>query len=154
MKHFRIWNRLAEEMIYPTRVDECTPGYMICTDGSVVSYSEDGDIWNHGKDDFVVMLYMEIPYEDDKKMCEGDFLNIEGNIWEIFIDYGREPYWPDCKWELRKPEAARKKNNQTFENIHPYRWTGEGEIVGNIFQHPELVNMTNEEWEARYYKSR
>jgi hypothetical protein len=105
-------------------------------------------------EDVIFMQYTGLKDKNGEEIYEGDFLEINGNIWEVFWDSGREPYWPNARWGLRKPEVARSKNNQTYSNLHPSAWYGSGVVVGNIFQDQEFVNITNEEWESRYFASR
>ena len=114
---FRVWDKLAERMIYPHNDNQ--QHFIIDLNGRFHNLQN-----GSGGDDYVVQQYTSLKDKNDVPICEGDL--IRG-----MFDFG-----PAGFSELMLPVC--------WHNIDGYQWNywnlSTIEVVGNAFEHKELLN--------------
>ena len=114
---FRVWDKLAERMIYPHNDNQ--QHFIIDLNGRFHNLQN-----GSGGDDYVVQQYTSLKDKNDVPIYEGDL--IRG-----MFDFG-----PAGFSELMLPVC--------WHNIDGYQWNywnlSTIEVVGNAFEHKELLN--------------
>ncbi|MED1790314.1 YopX family protein [Brevibacillus laterosporus] len=133
---FRAWDKKRKE-IFP--VHELGFDKISNLIQTVIGYDDhDSDGWTrHGGHDnryangvrFEMMQYTGLKDRNGKEIYEGDiFKEWQGNI--------RMVTWKDFFWVFELSEKQRKELGHRYEDFHNV-----GEVIGNIYEHPHLLNQ-------------
>ena len=124
---FRVWDKLAERMIYPHNDNQ--QHFIIDLNGCFHNLQN-----GSGGDDYVIQQYTGLTDSNEKEIYEGDILKISyGAMGDVI---GQVLYEADhggyiFQWERKGP-------NQNYINLN-CDVAFESVIIGNIFDNPELL---------------
>lgn len=128
---FRVWDKLAERMIYPHNDNQ--QHFIIDLNGRFHNLQN-----GSGGDDYVIQQYTGLNDNNDDPIYEGDILKNHYDVGNNII--GQVLYEADhggyiFQWKrIRK----RKGRGQDYKNLN-CDVAFESVIVGNIFENPELL---------------
>lgn len=128
---FRVWDKLAERMIYPHNDNQ--QHFIIDLNGRFHNLQN-----GSGGDDYVIQQYTGLNDNNDDPIYEGDILKNHYDVGNNII--GQVLYEADhggyiFQWKrIRK----RKGRGQDYKNLN-CDVAFESVIVGNIFETPELL---------------
>lgn len=128
---FRVWDKLAERMIYPHNDNQ--QHFIIDLNGRFHNLQN-----GSGGDDYVIQQYTGLNDNNDDPIYEGDILKNHYDVGNNII--GQVLYEADhggyiFQWKrIRK----RKGRGQDYKNLN-CDVAFESVIVGNIFEHSELL---------------
>jgi len=132
---FRIWDKIEKKMYYPQDFDE---KWVIQLGGTVGKFN--GKTYNTYTDECVVMLYVGGRDKNGREIYEGDIVrefnqNYNGKDF-VLHDTETKYYYMLVKWE----EGGFIAEGRGYETIN-LRYTDfdEVEVVGNIYENPELL---------------
>jgi uncharacterized phage protein (TIGR01671 family) len=124
---FRVWDKLAERMIYPHNDNQ--QHFIIDLNGRFHNLQN-----GSGGDDYVIQQYTGLTDSNDKEIYEGDILKIHYDVGGDVI--GQVLYEADeggyiFQWERKGPNQHHINLNcdVAFESV----------IIGNIFETPQLL---------------
>jgi uncharacterized phage protein (TIGR01671 family) len=124
---FRVWDKLAKRMIYPHNDNQ--QHFIIDLNGRFHNLQN-----GSGGDDYVIQQYTGLTGNNDDPIYEGDILKIHYDVGGDVI--GQVLYEADeggyiFQWERKGPNQHHINLNcdVAFESV----------IVGNIFEHSELL---------------
>jgi uncharacterized phage protein (TIGR01671 family) len=124
---FRVWDKLAERMIYPHNDNQ--QHFIIDLNGRFHNLQN-----GSGGDDYVIQQYTGLTDKNDNPIYEGDIVKIHYDVGGDVI--GQVLYEADhggyiFQWERKGPNQHHINLNcdVAFESV----------IVGNIFEHSELL---------------
>ena len=112
---FRAWDRKKKEMTYKPRVDD------LKIDGT--AWLDVNEALKFEERDYVLMQYTGLKDKNGKEIYEGDFVLVNGKKYRV--DWIGAGFW----------------FVDVFENtpdVEPHR-NQEIEVIGNIYEHPELL---------------
>jgi len=125
---FRVWDKLAERMIYPHNDNQ--QHFIIDLNGRFHNLQN-----GSGGDDYVIQQYTGLTDSNDDPIYEGDILKNHYDVGNNII--GQVLYESDhggyiFQWKRRGQDYKITNLNcdVAFESV----------IVGNIFEHSELLN--------------
>ncbi len=126
---FRVWDKLAERMIYPHNDNQ--QHFIIDLNGRFHNLQN-----GSGGDDYVIQQYTGLTDNNDKEIYEGDILIYKSGSIPTTGVIGQVLYEADeggyiFQWERKGP-------NQNYKNLN-CDVAFESVIVGNIFEHSELL---------------
>ena len=126
---FRVWDKLAKRMIYPHNDNQ--QHFIIDLNGRFHNLQN-----GSGGDDYVIQQYTGLTDNNDKEIYEGDILIYKSGSIPTTGVIGQVLYEADeggyiFQWE-------RKGRNQDYNNLN-CDVAFESVIVGNIFEHSELL---------------
>ena len=126
---FRVWDKLAKRMIYPHNDNQ--QHFIIDLNGRFHNLQN-----GSGGDDYVIQQYTGLTDNNDKEIYEGDILMYKtgsipttGVIGQVLYEADEGGYI--FQWERKGPNQHHINLNcdVAFESV----------IVGNIFEHSELL---------------
>jgi uncharacterized phage protein (TIGR01671 family) len=127
---FRVWDKLAERMIYPHNDNQ--QHFIIDLNGRFHNLQN-----GSGGDDYVIQQYTGLTDSNDNPIYEGDILMYKSGSIPTTGVIGQVLYEADeggyiFQWERKGPNQHHINLNcdVAFESV----------IVGNIFEHSELLN--------------
>ena len=131
---FRAWDTEAKCYIKePILVDNFGNVYEVCEESSPVK----GTCLITGKPNVILEQYTGVKDDNDKEIAEGDIVKFRGRFYEVvFDDYGQ--------FCLDNKKYHWLENRYSFNSVNI--WKGDEilvEIVGNIHEHPELLETKN-----------
>ena len=126
---FRVWDKLAERMIYPHNGNQ--QHFIIDLNGRFHNLQN-----GSGGDDYVIQQYTGLTDSNDNPIYEGDILIYKSGSIPTTGVIGQVLYEADeggyiFQWERKGP-------NQNYKNLN-CDVAFESVIVGNIFEHSELL---------------
>jgi len=126
---FRVWDKLAERMIYPHNDNQ--QHFIIDLNGRFHNLQN-----GSGGDDYVIQQYTGLTDSNDNPIYEGDILIYKSGSIPTTGVIGQVLYEADeggyiFQWERKGP-------NQNYKNLN-CDVAFESVIVGNIFEHSELL---------------
>jgi len=125
---FRVWDKLAERMIYPHNDNQ--QHFIIDLNGQFHNLQN-----GSGGDDYVIQQYTGLTDSNDDPIYEGDILKISyGTMGDVI---GQVLYEADHGGYIF--QWKRKGRGQDYKNLN-CDVAFESVIVGNIFEHSELLN--------------
>jgi uncharacterized phage protein (TIGR01671 family) len=125
---FRVWDKLAERMIYPHNDNQ--QHFIIDLNGQFHNLQN-----GSGGDDYVIQQYTGLNDNNDDPIYEGDILKISyGTMGDVI---GQVLYEADHGGYIF--QWKRKGRGQDYKNLN-CDVAFESVIVGNIFEHSELLN--------------
>ena len=126
---FRVWDKLAERMIYPHNDNQ--QHFIIDLNGRFHNLQN-----GSGGDDYVIQQYTGLTDNNDKEIYEGDILIYKSGSIPTTGVIGQVLYEADeggyiFQWERKGPNQHHINLNcdVAFESV----------IVGNILENPELL---------------
>ena len=126
---FRVWDKLAKRMIYPHNDNQ--QHFIIDLNGRFHNLQN-----GSGGDDYVIQQYTGLTDNNDKEIYEGDILIYKSGSIPTTGVIGQVLYEADeggyiFQWERKGPNQHHINLNcdVAFESV----------IVGNIFEHSELL---------------
>jgi len=126
---FRVWDKLAERMIYPHNDNQ--QHFIIDLNGRFHNLQN-----GSGGDDYVIQQYTGLTDNNDKEIYEGDILIYKSGSIPTTGVIGQVLYEADeggyiFQWERKGPNQHHINLNcdVAFESV----------IIGNIFEHSELL---------------
>jgi len=125
---FRVWDKLAERMIYPHNDNQ--QHFIIDLNGRFHNLQN-----GSGGDDYVIQQYTGLTDSNDKEIYEGDILKNHYDVGNNII--GQVLYESDHGGYIF--QWKRKGRGQDYKNLN-CDVAFESVIVGNIFEHSELLN--------------
>lgn len=136
---FRVWDKENKEMMYPPLAD-LEDLYVRVIDGEIYSY--DSDCWlahEKCKDRFELMLFAGILDRKSRKIFKDDIIEID-MYGRYVVEFCNGAFIVECL-EKRCLESFMFNpylliNGVNGDNVNP-----EVKIIGNIFEHPELLEM-------------
>ena len=127
---FRVWDKLAKRMIYPHNDNQ--QHFIIDLNGRFHNLQN-----GSGGDDYVIQQYTGLTGNNDDPIYEGDILMYKSGSIPTTGVIGQVLYEADhggyiFQWERKGPNQHHINLNcdVAFESV----------IVGNIFEHSELLN--------------
>ena len=126
---FRVWDKLAKRMIYPHNDNQ--QHFIIDLNGRFHNLQN-----GSGGDDYVIQQYTGLTDSNDNPIYEGDILIYKSGSIPTTGVIGQVLYEADeggyiFQWERKGP-------NQNYKNLN-CDVAFESVIVGNIFEHSELL---------------
>ena len=129
---FRAWDKIDEKMLYPKNTQLVYHGESSDTGWTALQYGRYSETKNH----IILLQFAGLHDKNGKEIYEGDIVKIKFGI----------------------PPKDRKKGNWTFDTeIKVVEWDKylhgfislippkeDIEVIGNIFESPELLNPTNQ----------
>jgi len=116
---FRVWDKLAERMIYPHNDNQ--QHFIIDLNGRFHNLQN-----GSGGDDYVIQQYTGLTDSNDKEIYEGDIIHLKfGELNANLV----------VKWD--KYMGLKYHNGGWTSLVHV---DTHGEVIGNIFENPELPN--------------
>ena len=125
---FRVWDKLAERMIYPHNDNQ--QHFIIDLNGRFHNLQN-----GSGGDDYVIQQYTGLNDINDDPIYEGDILKNHYDVGNNII--GQVLYESDHGGYIF--QWKRKGRGQDYKNLN-CDVAFESVIVGNIFEHSELLN--------------
>ena len=125
---FRVWDKLAERMIYPHNDNQ--QHFIIDLNGRFHNLQN-----GSGGDDYVIQQYTGLNDSNDNPIYEGDILKNHYDVGNNII--GQVLYEADHGGYIF--QWKRKGRGQDYKNLN-CDVAFESVIVGNIFEHAELLN--------------
>ena len=125
---FRVWDKLAERMIYPHNDNQ--QHFIIDLNGQFHNLQN-----GSGGDDYVIQQYTGLTDINDDPIYEGDILKNHYDVGNNII--GQVLYESDHGGYIF--QWKRKGRGQDYKNLN-CDVAFESVIVGNIFENPELLN--------------
>ena len=125
---FRVWDKLAERMIYPHNDNQ--QHFIIDLNGRFHNLQN-----GSGGDDYVIQQYTGLTDSNDDPIYEGDILKNHYDVGNNII--GQVLYEADHGGYIF--QWKRKGRGQDYKNLN-CDVAFESVIVGNIFENPELLN--------------
>ena len=125
---FRVWDKLAERMIYPHNDNQ--QHFIIDLNGRFHNLQN-----GSGGDDYVIQQYTGLNDSNDESIYEGDILKNHYDVGNNII--GQVLYESDHGGYIF--QWKRKGRGQDYKNLN-CDVAFESVIVGNIFEHSELLN--------------
>lgn len=124
---FRAWNIESQCMLNHDFIVNT-----VIQNGEIVR--DFSDILEHD-DMFILMQSTGLHDKNGKEIFEGDVVKGKSDSFRLSC-YG-EVYWDEefCRWRIND-----KKRNRQYE----VDWRWKLQIIGNIHEHPELLNQPNE----------
>ena len=126
---FRVWDKLAERMIYPHNDNQ--QHFIIDLNGRFHNLQN-----GSGGDDYVIQQYTGLTDSNDDPIYEGDILKNHYDVGNNII--GQVLYESDYGGYIFKWKRIRKGRGQDYKNLN-CDVAFESVIVGNIFEHSELL---------------
>jgi uncharacterized phage protein (TIGR01671 family) len=126
---FRVWDKLAERMIYPHNDNQ--QHFIIDLNGQFHNLQN-----GSGGDDYVIQQYTGLTDINDKEIYEGDILINHYDVGNNII--GQVLYEADHGGYIFQWERIRKGRGQDYKNLN-CDVAFESVIVGNKFEHSELL---------------
>jgi len=132
---FRVWDKLAERMIYPHNDNQ--QHFIIDLNGRFHNLQN-----GSGGDDYVIQQYTGLNDINDDPIYEGDILINHYDVGNNII--GQVLYESDhggyiFQWKRKGRGRGRAAHGQDYKNLN-CDVAFESVIVGNIFEHSELLN--------------
>jgi uncharacterized phage protein (TIGR01671 family) len=127
---FRVWDKLAERMIYPHNDNQ--QHFIIDLNGQFHNLQN-----GSGGDDYVIQQYTGLTDSNDDPIYEGDILKNHYDVGNNII--GQVLYESDHGGYIFQWKRIRKGRGQDYKNLN-CDVAFESVIVGNIFEHSELLN--------------
>jgi uncharacterized phage protein (TIGR01671 family) len=124
---FRVWDKLAERMIYPHNDNQ--QHFIIDLNGRFHNLQN-----GSGGDDYVIQQYTGLNDSNDDPIYEGDILKNHYDVGNNII--GQVLYESDHGGYIF--QWKRKGRGQDYKNLN-CDVAFESVIVGNIFEHSELL---------------
>ena len=125
---FRVWDKLAERMIYHHNDNQ--QHFIIDLNGRFHNLQN-----GSGGDDYVIQQYTGLTDSNDDPIYDGDILKNHYDVGNNII--GQVLYEADHGGYIF--QWKRKGRGQDYKNLN-CDVTFESVIVGNIFEHAELLN--------------
>ena len=125
---FRVWDKLAERMIYPHNDNQ--QHFIIDLNGRFHNLQN-----GSGGDDYVIQQYTGLTDSNDDAIYEGDILKNHYDVGNNII--GQVLYESDHGGYIF--QWKRKGRGQDYKNLN-CDVAFESVIVGNKFEHSELLN--------------
>ena len=125
---FRVWDKLAKRMIYPHNDNQ--QHFIIDLNGRFHNLQN-----GSGGDDYVIQQYTGLTDSNDDPIYEGDILKNHYDVGNNII--GQVLYESDHGGYIF--QWKRKGRGQDYKNLN-CDVAFESVIVGNIFEHAELLN--------------
>ena len=125
---FRVWDKLAERMIYPHNGNQ--QHFIIDLNGRFHNLQN-----GSGGDDYVIQQYTGLTDSNDDPIYEGDILKNHYDVGNNII--GQVLYESDHGGYIF--QWKRKGRGQDYKNLN-CDVAFESVIVGNKFEHSELLN--------------
>ena len=126
--NFRVWDKLAERMIYPHNDNQ--QHFIIDLNGRFHNLQN-----GSGGDDYVIQQYTGLNDNNDDPIYEGDILKNHYDVGNNII--GQVLYESDHGGYIF--QWKRKGRGQDYKNLN-CDVAFESVIVGNKFEHSELLN--------------
>ena len=131
---FRVWDKLAERMIYPHNDNQ--QHFIIDLNGRFHNLQN-----GSGGDDYVIQQYTGLTDSNDDPIYEGDILKNHYDVGNNII--GQVLYESDhggyiFQWKRKGRGRGRAAHGQDYKNLN-CDVAFESVIVGNIFEHSELL---------------
>lgn len=119
---FRAWNKKQKIMVYQNEDDSAD--YWDGAYGSTI------EIINENLDDenYEMMQFTGLLDKNGKEIYEGDILK--------FGNYPLEVIWDMGGWEVKM------ENGHSLLFTQLYGYINDGEIIGNIYEHPHILSLT------------
>jgi uncharacterized phage protein (TIGR01671 family) len=127
---FRVWDKLAERMIYPHNDNQ--QHFIIDLNGQFHNLQN-----GSGGDDYVIQQYTGLNDNNDDPIYEGDILKNHYDVGNNII--GQVLYEADHGGYIFQWKRIRKGRGQDYKNLN-CDVAFESVIIGNIFEHSELLN--------------
>jgi uncharacterized phage protein (TIGR01671 family) len=125
---FRVWDKLAERMIYPHNDNQ--QHFIIDLNGRFHNLQN-----GSGGDDYVIQQYTGLTDKNGKEIYEGDIVQYNQNSSYDNMDFIAK--WSDDKLGfIFQSNSGEQLVNQT-PHLNRFKHL---EVVGNIFEHSELLN--------------
>jgi len=126
---FRAWDKKKNRMIYDVIIGK--DFFATCWDKDYVYGDITAISQNNWEKRYVIMQFTGLRDKNGREIFEGDIVNINEEVvavvrWDEF----NACFFPDIRW---------KKEKGVIYDIRIHRADEEWEVVGNIFENPDLL---------------
>jgi YopX protein len=118
---FRAWNSIDKEMIY---------GVWLSSDGSVIDFEYGNVVGTYPKDKVIPLQYTGLKDRNGTEIYEGDVV-LNGGFYKFVVSWNEKKagFEPFCDWTFIGEYSSIETTNEI-------------EVIGNIYENPELLEVS------------
>jgi len=114
---FRVWDRETQEMLYYDIIADCMPGD-----------------W---QDFYILQQYTGLKDSEGIEIYEGDIVHFAVYNANGIVEWDNRYYGYQVNLIVRPPE--KRQSGSLFDFVTSIGWCDSYEVIGNIYENPELL---------------